>query len=131
MDKNQQTLICGANTITKKTMKTKLFVENLGDYVRVSLKRGQNDIAQTMFANLSWTCKDRRLPEEVGNFSMFMCNLKKFKRAVQAFTQVRAGEVFDIEYITQQVSQVSDYTPYIYNVRAVNFSKLQFQNRES
>lgn len=112
-------------------MKTKLLIENLGSSVRVSLKRGQNEIAQTMFANLAWTCKERHLLEERGNFFMFMTEPKKLKRIIKSFELVNGEMGFEIEYIPQNTIPPPEYSPNIYRVRGINFQRLQFQIGEA
>ncbi len=106
-------------------MKTKIFVESCGRDVKVRLAKDQDQIAHNMFANLAWACKERRLPEESGNFSMFMAERNKFKRLLKTFKSLLGEEAFEVYTVPRSDVQVYDARPHIYTVRAGTFQRLQ------
>lgn len=106
-------------------MKTKILVENCGKYVKVKLVKDQDQIAHNMFANLAWLCKERHLPEETGNFTMFMTEKDKFTRLVKAYKDINKEEAFEVTQVSRNDMPVSDYRPHVYALRGMSFQRLQ------
>ena len=106
-------------------MKTKILVENYGKDVKVRLVKDQDQTAHNMFANLSWACKERRLPEESGNFTMFMTERNKFKRLLKTFKNLLGEEAFEVRNVSRDDATPYSQQPHVYAVRNMAFQRLQ------